>query len=406
MIAQRDLRIDFLRGIALLIVVVDHMEGWAGKPVLIHWTLISLGFSDAAEIFVFLSGYVLAVAYSKALEQGGLRACLRKSLRRSFQIYVAYVLAALTVIGIGASCLAWNPPIYHPPMRVGDRLWESIFATFTLHYHPWGFDVLAFYVVILPLMGALLYMRRRAAWLAWTISGGLYLVAQVFPAVNLPRFAHPEPWAFNPLAWQFLFFIGTYCGDPQRVRRAFAPRWLLVALSVTMLCWGLLLMKGSHYLALLDPSYQQVVGPIYMRLFKVYEVTGVKETLGPLRLAHFFALAYLTSLVLPRSLPFWSSRWARPIVISGQHSLEAYAWGLVLSFIGVFIASRGFDSTIDILLIDLVLCVGSIGFTYLVRWWQGARAVPPGRVDQVDTPEPHRVSKSRVPNAARSRGRR
>jgi hypothetical protein len=73
---QRDLRIDFFRGLALLIVVADHIEGCAGKSVVREWTLVSLGFSDAAEVFVFLSGYVFALAYSKTLDQHGFVATL------------------------------------------------------------------------------------------------------------------------------------------------------------------------------------------------------------------------------------------------------------------------------------------------------------------------------------------
>ena len=50
--APRDVRLDFFRGVALFLIFVDHIPG----NVLINFTVQSLGFSDAAEIFIFVSG--------------------------------------------------------------------------------------------------------------------------------------------------------------------------------------------------------------------------------------------------------------------------------------------------------------------------------------------------------------
>ena len=49
----RDVRLDFFRGVALFLIFADHIPG----NVLSHFTVQSLGFSDAAEIFIFVSGY-------------------------------------------------------------------------------------------------------------------------------------------------------------------------------------------------------------------------------------------------------------------------------------------------------------------------------------------------------------
>ena len=50
--APRDFRIEFFRGLALYMILVDHM---IGDP-LSMLTYRILGFSDATESFVFLSG--------------------------------------------------------------------------------------------------------------------------------------------------------------------------------------------------------------------------------------------------------------------------------------------------------------------------------------------------------------
>lgn len=54
--SERDLRIDFFRGVALLIIFWDHaisitaVDGFVFRNSLMYW-----GYSDAAEIFVFLA---------------------------------------------------------------------------------------------------------------------------------------------------------------------------------------------------------------------------------------------------------------------------------------------------------------------------------------------------------------
>ena len=56
---QRIESIDFWRGLALLIIFIDHVPG---NP-LASITPRNFGFSDSAEAFIFLSGLALAYAY-------------------------------------------------------------------------------------------------------------------------------------------------------------------------------------------------------------------------------------------------------------------------------------------------------------------------------------------------------
>lgn len=386
----RDLRIDFFRGVALLIVLVDHIEGWCNQHLVEAWTLISLGFSDAAEIFVFLSGYVLAYAYSRTLAAGGLKACLRKALKRSVQIYAAYQIAAWTVILIGALASNYNPPAYNEQFRIGEHLGPSLLAALTLRFHPWGFDILAFYVPILPAMAVMLYLRRRVAWLAWAISGGLYLAVQFNPHWNLTRFGDQQLWYFNPMAWQFLFFVGITMGDPvRRPLRYPPPRWLLVVPSAAIVAFGLLVMKLSIPLMQRSPSLEAVLMPL-VRFY--WDWGDDKTVLQPLRLAHFFALAYLTSVLFPARLKFWSSAVARPIVITGRHSLEVYACGLVLSFLAVLAIQQGPMTTSSVLCMDLAACLASIGFAYGVSAWQGRSLTVSAANRPASIPTPSRAS--------------
>ncbi len=68
---ERDTRIDFLRGAFILMMVVDHfghllsLIGSNAQAKI--YTYQSIGWSSAAEFFVFFSGYVIATVYSKTM---------------------------------------------------------------------------------------------------------------------------------------------------------------------------------------------------------------------------------------------------------------------------------------------------------------------------------------------------
>lgn len=402
--SRRDLRIDFFRGVALLIVLVDHVEGWSEIFLIESWTLISLGFSDAAEIFVFLSGYVFATAYSRTLDEHGFVACMKKAVWRSLQIYVAYLLAAWSVIAIGALASDWNPPAYSEGFLIGQRPWESVVAALTLSFQPWGIGILPFYILVLPAMAAMLLVHRWNSAVAWMISAGAYFFVQLEPHQGLRRFGDDILWPFNPLAWQLLFFIGMSLSLTAARRTSYGPRWVLVPLSIAVLAWGLFVMKGCTYLERWDVASRETLMPyIYF-----YWDWGNKVTLQPLRLIHFFALAYLTSQVLPRNLAFWSSRWARPVIVTGQHSLEAYAFGVVLSFLAALAVNQGLESKLWILALDMAACTAMIAFSYGMRRAKSRGPDQEMPVAAKATPHPGapKAGTTRRQTKRRTRGRR
>ena len=76
----RDLRIDACRGIVLWCIFLDHVPNNIGSWL----TLRNYGFSDAAEVFMFLSGMTCALAYGKARQCGGDIFCqIRSHLKRA-----------------------------------------------------------------------------------------------------------------------------------------------------------------------------------------------------------------------------------------------------------------------------------------------------------------------------------
>ena len=92
--AGRDLRIDFFRGLALFMIIFDHIPG----DPLSRFTYARLGFSDAAEIFVFLSGVSCGIVYFRIVSRQGVGGLLRSVSLRTLQIYAYYLLASLLTI--------------------------------------------------------------------------------------------------------------------------------------------------------------------------------------------------------------------------------------------------------------------------------------------------------------------
>src|SRR5437868_1340035 len=66
-VGERELRLDLFRGLALWLIFVDHLP----NNILAWLTIRNYGFSDATEIFIFISGYTAAFVYGRAMQQSG-----------------------------------------------------------------------------------------------------------------------------------------------------------------------------------------------------------------------------------------------------------------------------------------------------------------------------------------------
>src|SRR5882724_11833983 len=113
----RELRLDLFRGLALWLIFIDHVS-----PDLLTWfTIRSYGFSDAAEIFIFISGYTAAFVYGRALVDSGLVIATARILRRVWQIYAAHVLLFTFVVAeVSYAGRNFNNPLYTDEMGVND----------------------------------------------------------------------------------------------------------------------------------------------------------------------------------------------------------------------------------------------------------------------------------------------
>src|ERR1700742_1238651 len=117
--AERELRLDLFRGLALWLIFIDHLP----QNLLTWLTIRNYGFSDATEIFIFISGYTAAFVYGRAMRDAGFVVATARILRRVWQIYVAHVfLFTIFLAEISYVATSFENPLYSEEMGIMDFL--------------------------------------------------------------------------------------------------------------------------------------------------------------------------------------------------------------------------------------------------------------------------------------------
>ena len=93
---ERDYRLDFWRGVALIVIFIDHIPN---NP-LSYWTLRNFAFCDAAEVFVLISGISSYLAYASKLDRDGMGGLAVTTGRRWIKIYAAHLFMLLSVASV------------------------------------------------------------------------------------------------------------------------------------------------------------------------------------------------------------------------------------------------------------------------------------------------------------------
>src|SRR6201981_355060 len=238
-VGERELRLDLFRGLALWLIFIDHLP-----PSLLTWfTLRNYGFSDATEIFIFISGYTAAFVYGRALIENGFIVAAARILRRAWQIYVAHwFLFTIFLPEISHVATSFENPLYSEEMGIMDFLKQpdvTIVQALLLRFRPVNMDVLPLYIVLMLSLPLILWLMRWKPDLALGLSVVLYAVTWQF---DFYFSAYPNGfWAFNPLAWQLLFVFGAWCalGGARQMSRILASpitMWVAIAYLLAAFC--------------------------------------------------------------------------------------------------------------------------------------------------------------------------
>ena len=312
----RDLRIDVCRGVALWWIFLDHVPNNIGSWL----TLRNYGFSDAAEVFMFISGVTCALAYGRARQREGWSGMISRSLRRGWDIYSAFLLLTLA-----CAIMVYLAGRDHLADQSNTRiLFEHPGATLAhaviLQYRPVNTDVLPVFVIYHVLFAPLLCLLLRAPNVTLGASLSLYSLVHVF-GWSVPAWPN-NVWFFNPLAWQLLIVVGAWCVIEGKKFRSWVTSRTALVLAVLYLAFSLIIAL-SWRIRLLEPLVPQTLTSLFFPLDK--------SNLSPLRLLHFFALAILAVWLVPHNWRGLMTPMMRGAMRCGQNSLPIYCLGVLLA---------------------------------------------------------------------------
>ncbi len=321
----RDLRLDFFRGLSLVAIFFAHVPGgWAREII---WA--RFGLSDAAHVFVFISGFAAAIAFGGTFGRMGFATGTARIVWRAAQLYgchIALFFATLFIVAAFAPGYAGFLGIdgfFADPLR-------HIVDLFTLRYVPTYFDILPLYLVVLAAVPLAMALARIHPGLVIAASVGLWSGVQV-TGFNLAA-GEGRFWGFNPLAWQMLFFAGFVLS-----RGWIAPPKPTPA--VLALCLG--------YLVFGFVVEFKAVWSLVPELAALHEwayAHANKPDLDARQFAHFVALAIVALWVVRQRPAMLESVLAWPFILLGRQALPVFFSGMVLSHLGgIALAIYGTD---------------------------------------------------------------
>ena len=373
--SERDLRLDLFRGVALWLIFLDHIP-----ENIVNWfTIRNYGFSDATEIFIFISGYTAAFVYGRTMRERGFLLSSARILRRAWQIYVAHIfLFTIFMAEIAYLAATFDNPLYAEEMKILDFLKQpdvTIFQALLLKFKPVNMDVLPLYIVLLLLFPPMLFVLLRHPNVALAGSAVVYALTWKLDW-NLPAYPNGV-WFFNPFAWQLLFVFGAWCalGGTQRLAGFLRSR-IVLAVAIAYLVFAFAITLTWHF-----ESLGRFV-PTWLAEW-MYPID--KTNLDVLRFAHFLALAVVTVRFIPRH---WSGlKWAilQPAIRCGQHSLEIFCLGVFLAFAGQFIIAESSGGPLLQTAVSALGIIIMIATANLISWYKAIEGrSPQSRVKSPD----------------------
>lgn len=304
--ATRDLRLDFMRGFVIPLLISSHFD-YFSLLMYIGWERI--GIVSTAEIFVTLAGIVVGMVYGKKLKKDGFGACLTALLNRAAQLYRVNVFIILCI-----GLLRYAPFInttavtsFHDPYRgidyplypvVNDGFFRLLSSALLLRCGPHQFQIIGLYVVLFALVTPLVFwmLEKKQIKLLLGVSWILYLInfgapeSQVATAEIRWTGAQFE-YAFPLIAWQLIYIHGIVAGFYKKELVAFFSssygKMIIYASFFISFCFFILTLNHPikefpdwSKLSLISP---QTFESLYFNYFQKYK-------LGPGRLFNMVAL--------------------------------------------------------------------------------------------------------------------
>jgi hypothetical protein len=222
--------------------------------------------------------------------------------------------------------------------------------------------------VLLLLFPPILWLLQRKATLALFASAALYAAAWEF-GWNLPAYPNGN-WYFNPFAWQLLFVFGAWCalGGADRLSGLLRSN-ITIVLAALYLLFAFCITLTWHF-----PRLEHFV-PKWLA-DEIYPID--KTNLDVLRFAHFLALAAVTVHFIPRDWPALRSKFFKPAIICGQHSLEIFCLGVFLAFAAHFAKVEISGGIAMQIAVSVLGILAMVAVAWLISWYKSVEGRKPG----------------------------
>ncbi len=363
----RDLRLDMFRGLALWFIFLDHVP----DNVLSWLTVRNYGFSDATEIFVYISGYTAVIAYSRMMARDGWVRAAARIYRRVWQLYVAHILLFVAFV----AQIAWvsikrDTPALIEEMQLlglGQDPYRALLEAALLKFRPVNLDVLPLYIVLLAVFPLVLPVLLRWPRAVLVLSVALYAATCHFEW-NLAGYPADKVWFFNPMAWQVVFYSGA-------VMAVLAPRlvwmdrwrWPVSVAAFLYLCFAAFIALSWHY-----NSLERLIPEVVAR--QIYPID--KTNLDILRFLHFLAIAWFVRLAIPPHAAFLRWRIVEPLRRCGEHSLQIFCVGTFLALSGEIVDAQFDESLVSQFFVSIAGIAIMTAFAYAATWFKVETDLP------------------------------
>lgn len=318
---QRNIQIDFFRGLFLVIMTLDHLQylpfSHIGRYTL-DYTYQTFGFVATVEGFVFLSGLLIGTLYTPKLLSLSTTQFQRLVYGRVWHIY-KYHLGAFACITLLFCIPAFNQAWPHiwdsfSPLQI-DPATSFLHAMFLL-YQPGLQDVLPMYIVfILITPWVLRNLEKGYAIPLILLSCVLWCIGQARPQTFLSQHFDVFFGWFEWSSWQLLFFAGVTLGYCRHKHPHFSipvnPHAICLAITIV---------------TLLTVYRHQFTWPFHNL---PYERLFMDKNLGAVRILNAAALGYLLYAWVTVK-PKWFT--SNILVSLGQHSLLIFSYHVVLCY--------------------------------------------------------------------------
>ncbi|WP_375160251.1 OpgC domain-containing protein [Bradyrhizobium sp. RDT46] len=354
----RDLRLDLFRGVANWAIFLDHIP-----DNVVNWiTTRNYGFSDAADLFVFISGYTASFVYARMMLERGFIVGATRLTKRVWQLYVAHIiLFVIYIASISYLALRFGDSEMINEFNVAglvDNATETLRQGLFLRFKPLNLDVLPLYIVLMGLFPPVLWFMLRKPDLTMVLAIVLWLTARHF-GWNLNAYPAGQ-WYFNPYCWQVLFVFGAWCalGGARR-------SMTLINAPITLyLCLGYLVFALIMTMAGRFPTFG---GMFPEWLFSAFNPND-KTNLAPYRFIHFVVIVILVIRFVPKEWPGLEWKVFDPLIVCGQQSLAVFCVGVFLSFVGHFELSMSSGSLLAQIFVSVAGIAIMTTVAYYISW--------------------------------------